>query len=327
MAQYYQYPADHMGNSTDTFEGTVYGAAPAVASARKGYFFQRGARARLNIVPVLISLFVPWFLFCLLLALIALPTHFEKPILVESVVTWSTIFIIGLGINVFFNLRRKAVHPEVYQPNWLCTFCGLLWLALTLSTGMGEIIYLYGSYPYLTTKSLGTYNEVDPASTSGVQVLDAGVINFVEQSALNLDLAMGFWNIGDEFCVAPIVRPGVDSPSYDFWAVGTNCCDKGVNANFHCKHFSSNVAHSGYRLMTDDLRPFYRLAVQQSEAAFGIRAEQPLFFTWSDNATLDIEDYKTWADEAVFISILGHFVLNAFLVVCVTIIFARMGRQ
>lgn len=304
----------------------VYGATPAARKARGGFFFQRGLRARLNVVPVVLSVFVPWLMFVLLVALISRPTHFERPLTVESVVTASTILVAFLGVRALLTMRRKAVHPDAYEPNWMCTFFILMLLALTLASSIGEAIYLYGYFPYLSTKALGAYNDVDPSKTSGAQLMDAGVINFMNESVLNLDLSMGFWNVAERYCVAPIVRPGADSASYDFWAVGMDCCDKGTDANFHCPHFSSEVAHSGYRLTADDARPFYRMAVQQSEAAFGITANHPLFFLWSDNATEDLEGYRVWADEAMLIGIFGHFVLNSFLVVCMAILFTKVGH-
>merc|ERR1719258_625751 len=93
---------------------------------------------------------------------------------------------------------------------------------------------------------------------------------------------------GDNYCVAPIARGPMkavkgskvqmkngfvipESGTYDWWAVGTNCCDGGNAAkDFTCGQVNSNLARSGMRLLSDSQRPFYLLAVQEWSASFGL---------------------------------------------------------
>lgn len=60
--------------------------------------------------------------------------------------------------------------------------------------------------------------------------------------------------------MAPIVNGNAALATYDFWAVGLNCCS-GVSSDFRCGEFNNQHARSGLRLMRDDQRPFYRQAL------------------------------------------------------------------
>jgi hypothetical protein len=70
------------------------------------------------------------------------------------------------------------------------------------------------------------------------------------------------------------------SGTYDWWAVGVNCCDGNTAADFKCGEVNDPRSRSGMRLLSDTTRPFYLLAVQEWSATYGLPVKHPLFFTW-----------------------------------------------
>merc|ERR1740121_3126179 len=103
--------------------------------------------------------------------------------------------------------------------------------------------------------NLNTYSDVDPSQMKGQQLMDAGRIVFTQNSKLDIRRSMSFKNL-DSYCVAPITIGNENTTyaalaSYDFWAVGINCCSDNT-ADFHCGEFDNSKAHAGLRLMRDE---------------------------------------------------------------------------
>lgn len=153
-----------------------------------------------------------------------------------------------------------------------------------------------GSSAYYRSLEMSIYTDVDPLRVRGQQIMDAAAITFINSSHVDQSHIMGFRN-KDMFCVAPIISnllppPGEPMPTYDFWAIGTNCCDypSDTTRSFRCGAVGKENATSGIRLFNDYSHPFYRLAVQQAEAVYHIRAAHPLFFEWVEDSLV-----KEWA--------------------------------
>merc|ERR1719491_1298925 len=103
-----------------------------------------------------------------------------------------------------------------------------------------------------------------------------------------------------------------------------NCCS-GIRPDFHCGEFNKNHATAGLRLMRDDERPFYRLAVQQAEAAYNIRADHPLFFHWMHDPIAEVMAYYDEGVKYFFLGIFAHFVLQLFLVIVASLAFSKLN--
>lgn len=181
--------------------------------------------------------------------------------------------------------------------------------ALAFGTLLGDRDYwLYGTNIY-SYGDLVSYVDIDPAKDSGQAFMDSGHAYFKENSYVLRQKFSKFRN-GDTYCVAPIVRGAFtsagtagqktangfalpESGTYDWWAVGTNCCDGGSAAkDFTCGQVNSNLARSGMRLLSDSQRPFYLLAVQEWSASFGLPVKHPLFFTWVKDPLATEEKYE-----------------------------------
>lgn len=237
------------------------------------------------------------------------------------------------------------------QPSFENSTKGRLWqfllfsglLAWTLGLGFGEYNWMEHYNPYWTVNDLATYPNVDPNSNMrdgpwtefevgyhdlrGQQFIDAGVIEFLPGSHVNLSLSYGFKN-KDVYCVAPIVfgdqasqnetswkgyndgnRRGFGSRNYNFWAVGTNCCS-GHGPDYHCGEYMNPGVHKGLRLMKPKDRNYFRLAVKEAEAAYNIQADFPIFVYLMSSPSEEIKSYKDDGDKMFLLFALGFGVFQ-----------------
>jgi len=253
-------------------------------------------------------------------------------------------FILALALSklAFDSVLKQRSDPQ-NDPSWLVFLAAASFIAWLSGVALGDLNYFYNLEPFYTVNTLNVYDNpypVDPSTMPGQRVMDAGRMTFVKGTRLNLTQAMAFRNL-DIYCVAPIVNPpdnknqqdnknqdvkvpNVKTNSYDFWAVGLNCCS-GAPGDFSCGEYNNPHAVSGLRVMREDQRDFYRLAVQQAEAAYGIRASHPLFFYWMQDPIAEIQSYM---DEGVKYYVFGVFTFFAFMVfllIVALVIFSKMS--
>lgn len=287
--------------------------------------FAKAQRKRLNIVALLIALFAPWLLFCLVDAVLSFGMHFTQPTIAYAVVVLAFLGGVGLPALLAANAMKRKLTDPTYQPSWYLFLAGACFLAFVVALVAGQSNYTTTMQKYYNLEHLSHYQDIDTNDYVGQQLMDAGRIEFKEGTALDLGRSMGFKN-NDIYCVSPIVTSSKGSgqpASVDFWAIGKNCCS-GVSADFHCPGFSDPQARGVIRLMHDEDRPFYRLAVQQAEATYKITATHPLFFEWVHNTEDATNEFAQRGRVNYFLGICAYFLFQAFITAVTTISFSKL---
>lgn len=300
--------------------GPGYGASDEIVS-RQGTKqpLKKSSRPDSYFLPACVSFLVPWILFIVVYAATSFSLHYNSPI-----GCWFIVFL-GCAATVGGFYATFRAYSQGKNPTWYAFLSILMLIALILGVSLGSANYLFNLRTFYDTSNLNKYDSVDPRTTSGQQMMDAGQITFVSGAIPDLSKAMGFRD-REMYCVTPvsIVADTNSTKMYDFWAVGTNCCT-GAPDEFHCSEYDNKYAHSGLRVVDAEKQAFYRLAVQQAEAAYHIHAPHPIFLYWLQDPNAELDAY---ADEGMTYYLIGIFSHLAFqvVVVCVgTLTISRFG--
>jgi len=289
-------------------------------------------RMKMNIVAIFVSLFLPWILFTLLYADVSFRLHYKFPSLCWGLVVFAVLLALTIGVMAGLNVTQMIQGSPSYQPTWFIFLFLTSLVAVTLGPLMGSANFWENMQPYYDLQNLNDYSAVDPSRMKGQQMMDAGRVQFLKGATLDLRKAYAFQNL-DTYCVAPITmynpQLGSATPlnSYDFWAVGINCCggNSTHTVDFKCGSYKSKDAHEGLRLMADEQRAFLRLAVQQAEAAHMIKAIHPLFFHWTDNSLTQMHRYLEKAYKNFACWMCGFFAVQLGLVLIMSYGLSKMG--
>jgi len=291
------------------------------------YPVRRAQRQRMDVVSICECLFLPWLLFCGMYALMAFYMHYTRPIMSYSLAAMIGIGILGLAGLAASRLHHKHTDGPEYHPNWCVFFFATMLIGYVCGIIFGNLNFSTCMQPYYDVINLNAYTDVNPASMLGQQLMDAGRVRFVDSAVLDLRRSMGFKNL-DTYCVAPITISGSSGPlplaSYDFWAVGLGCCSPNT-ADFHCGMFNNPIAKQGVRFMKDDDRPFFRLAVQQAEAAYNLKANHPLFVYWTEDASAEANSFRDEGYKYFMVGMIAHFCFQLLAVTLAVLGFAKMG--
>ena len=142
----------------------------------KDYFINQGsiftpdARIRINFVPIVLAVILPWILYVVLLTTSIFRFRHDHES-VQSAFYWS---IVG-GLFCFFVYRlTKEIHTV--EARW--TRAGFCFTIIAVIAALISSFSIYSAYlqRYYDTMDLRTYPLVDVASTHGKDVMDAGVM-------------------------------------------------------------------------------------------------------------------------------------------------------
>mmetsp|Transcript_6319 Transcript_6319/g.17600 ORF Transcript_6319/g.17600 Transcript_6319/m.17600 type:complete len:336 (-) Transcript_6319:98-1105(-) len=260
-------------------------------------------------VLALICVVVPWVLFAATFSMSCSSTRYSSPSLVYTFDVFLLLVVLGFG---YIALKAAKDGDSSKDPTWFGVLCVTGLLAVGSGYFLAGFNYTLNFRPYYDILNLNTYTNVDPDVEYGNAYMDAGKITFSSSSYLDTNLAMGFTD-SFVYCVTPITAGGTDK-RLDFWAVGTDCCTSGSNPDFQCGEYNNPSAHSGLRLMDDDARDFYRLAVKQAEVTYGITAVHPIFVTWMQYPADEIYAHYTDGFKWVVLGIFGYGAMQIALV-------------
>lgn len=285
--------------------------------------FLRGQRRRLNIQPLFLCVVVPWATYALVLGVLSFSMHHDTPALCYTIISLTALAIAGIGFLGLTSSGRWFANAE-HEPTWLIFLFGSMSLSFVAAFAMGSMNYSDNLERYFNLRNLNNYTDVYPTRVHGQQLMDAGMVEFAPGTYLDISKSDGFRN-NDIYCVVPITIGNATLATYDFWAVGKNCCS-GSRPNFHCANFNNPRANGGLRLMADTDRAFYRLAVQEAEATYGIKAVHPLFFHWDVHPLAIAEGWKLDGRNNFIAWSLAYLIFQTFVVSFATLAFAKMGH-
>jgi len=308
----------------------MYGAMPldgnlqAIEFHGKVPFAARSLRKSVNLVAVVACLFLPILIFVVVFAAQSFGLHYETPRNCMLLCGGILVAVFIMGYFAYTAAMQRTVG--VQEPMWYVVVFASGFLAWILAFGFGQANFEANMQPFYDTNNLNVYQSVNPATAHGSQMMDAGRIMFTPGSHLDRVKAMVFQNV-DRFCVAPI-SVGPSGPNatklttYDFWAVGLNCCP-GNPAEFRCGEYWNTKASSGLRLMRSEERAYYRLAVRQAEAVFNIRAQHPVFLYWLQDANAELFAYEDDGFKYFSLGNLCFSCFQLFTIVVATIAFSK----
>jgi len=300
------FTADHGYDSQPCsgYYGTLPGAYPAAASPSKS----------IDKSVLLMMWLMPWALFVLVFGTFSFYVHYMYPttILVSTYISLSI-----LGIMLIKDLSRlRNPYTDKHSTLWSAFFVVSLTIAIGLGMFLGDVNYVMNESPVYFSIFLNKYYDLDPGATRGNAVMDGGIVKFSSGSHVDTTKATGFKN-RNVWCVAPIVKDEAPATgSYDFWAIGEDCCSGEVGDFGNCLPDSNEEydAPWGIVLMDDKMRPYYELAVQQAVASSNVTSLNPRLYR------LTMHPNREWGlDRAAgfttyFEALLGYNALQAGLV-------------
>lgn len=277
-------------------------------------------RRTMNMPVMLISALIPFCIYAGVCAALSFSLHYDQPLLVKTIVGGAVLLCLFIAHRASQAVSKAMQGLTAARPSWYMFFAVCNFIALIAAVLMGSANYWTNTRPYYEINNLSYYPAVDPAVTTGTQLMDAGRVTFVEGTTIDSAKMMAFKN-GEQYCVAPLVSSNQTAATYDIWVVGLDCCA----TEFHCGEYDNPIARSGLRLVRDDQEVYYRLAVQQAEATYSLPVKHPMFFYWMQDPLSDLAQYHEDAARHYIIGVVAFALFQVAAVVVTTCAFRKFG--
>lgn len=222
---------------------------------------------------------------------------------------WLETMVLAVVLPLLFALWHSfTMYQRVRQGTarrWKLVMSVVMWFVIFNACFQADKAYWRYAKSYYDFQNMASYINIDPSTDRGQTYMDGGEVYFSQGSRVEASKAIAFQE--DEiYCVAPIVGQTMDggadgaasltgndlkmppSGTVDFWAVGINCCDPS-GLNFKCGESGNRLARAGIRVLRDDIRPFFLMAVQEWTAWLRLPAKHPLFFHWVQDPLLQVD--------------------------------------
>mmetsp|Transcript_62321 Transcript_62321/g.166628 ORF Transcript_62321/g.166628 Transcript_62321/m.166628 type:complete len:318 (-) Transcript_62321:54-1007(-) len=218
--------------------------------------------------------------------------------------------------------RRGGVGASLISMFFLTTVLAAIIVGIVVGKQNSAMLQ-----PYDVMSNMGIYFDVNPgAPEEHFQVEDAGRVFFVPGTHLDVSKSEGFKS-GSVYCVAPVtstaLKPG---DTVDFWAVGVDCCS-GTAPDFTCGDYANPKVYAGMQLMDNGQRPYFRLAVQQAEAAYKVRSPHPMFIHWMQDPIAKSNSYLAAAHNRFVFAIFCSLAVQLFLVCILAALLSKYHVQ
>lgn len=291
-----------------------YGALDEFQDAEAAKLAKSKRRRRVNCVPLLLALLLPWLVFVFCFALAAFVLHYAAPL---STTLCELAIIAGCLSRIpWAHKSWKRGAAEGFYPVYITA--AVLFAAI-VGWVMGDFTFYAYMEPSYSATMMASYVEVDPSSTrladgqvvptDGGRFQDAGQVYFNHDTVLDLNRSYSF-KLADVYCVASIWNQKCREPcGADFWAVGKNCCSENGNV-FQCGDAGSKRAKSGLRLMESADLPFYRLAVIQAVGKHKMVSQHPIFFHWLEDPVAELHGWQRKGFRLFAIAMTSAFTLS-----------------
>jgi len=283
--------------------------------------FVMGRRIRMNIVPMILNIFVPWGIFLFASMVAGGKLRYTNPWLCWVIIAGLVALWIGACAVA---LWARKDEPD---PTWFTYAALMVGIAILLGVLFGE--HNYDSYyrKQFEVQDLKVISQIDASRENGQSIMDGGLFYFAEGNILDPKLGWHFKH-GTVYCIAPVVMKGKvpETGSYDFWAVGKDCCSTS-SSDFRCGSFDDPNARSGLRITDDKARPFYRLAVEQAASLYNIKATYPIFLEWEKDPLTLVNSWQKTGFRRVMMANFTFFVFSVIVMAFAVFKFSFMGRS